>query len=411
MLGEAVAPLAHREFRLLFAGRVTSLVGSAMAPIALAFAVIHLGGSPTDLGLVVAVGVVPQIAFMLVGGVIADRIPKNLVMVWSNVGSAVVQCVAAWLLLTGRAEVWHLGVVSLVRGTFSAMFFPASSGIVPQTVPRELLQPANALLRMGINGTNIGGAAIGGIIVGLAGPGWAIAIDALSYLASAVILQAMRVRAFERPPDSSFVAELRLGWQAFAARTWLWAVVIGFSFGMAAEMGAISVLGPIVADEALGGATSWGIVLALQGVGLIVGGVIALRVRARRPLVFGISAMLTLPVPIALLAVRAPVAAIAAGAFLVGIGIEVFSVNWDLSVQGHVPEELLARVYAWDAVGSICLMPVGLAVVGPIADSVGISATLWGCAALGLAAMGAQLLVRDVRALGRPDLEAPGPAT
>jgi predicted MFS family arabinose efflux permease len=379
-----------------------------MAPIALAFAVIHLGGSPTDLGLVVAVGVAPQVIFMLVGGVIADRVPKNQVMVWANVASAVTQGIAAWLLLTGRAEIWHLGVISLARGTFSALFFPASSGIVPQTVPRGLLQPANGLLRLGINATNIGGAAAGGLLVGLAGPGWAIAVDAISYLAAGIILGAMRVGVFERTEASSFVTDLRLGWQAFAARRWLWAVVIGFSLGMAAESGAMSVLGPIVAETSLGGATAWGVVLAFQGVGLLIGGLIALRVRARRPLLFGVTAMLALPLPIVLLAVEAPVAAIAGGALLLGIGIEVFSVNWDLSVQGHVPEDLLARVYAWDAVGSICLMPVGLAVVGPIADQLGVTATLWTCAALALVAMAAQLLVRDVRVLGRPDLEPTG---
>ena len=376
-----------------------------MAPIALAFAVIELGGSPTDLGLVVAVGIAPQVVLMLVGGVVADRVPKNRVMLWSNLASAAAQGVAAWLLLTGRAEIWHLAIISLARGTFSSAFFPASAGIVPQTVPRELLQPANALLRLGLNGTTIGGAAIGGVVVGLAGPGWAVAVDAASYVVSAAILRAMRVRVFDREPGSSLTTDLRLGWRAFASRTWLWAVVVGFSFGMAAESGALSVIGPIVAKESLGGAAAWGAVLAMQGVGLVVGGVIALRLRARRPLTLGISTLLTLPLPIALLAVRAPVATIAAAALVVGIALEVFSVNWDISVQGHVPGELLSRVYAWDAVGSICLMPAGLAAVGPIADAIGTSATLWGCAAVTLVAMGGQLLVRDVRRLGRPELD------
>lgn len=410
MLGEAVAPLAHREFRLLLAGRVTSLIGSAMAPIALAFAVIELGGSPTELGLVVAVGVLPQIVFMLVGGVIADRIPKNVVMVWSNVASAAVQAVGAWLLLTGRAEIWHLAVLSLVRGTLSALFYPASAGVVPQTVPRELLQPANALLRLGINGTNIGGTALGGVVVGVASPGWAVLVDAISYLVAAGFLQAMRVRVIDHE-RGSFVEDLTLGWRAFASRTWLWAIVIGFSFAMAANAGAMGVLGPVVAEQSLGGATVWGIVLAAQGLGLIAGGLVALRVKARRPLVFGLLGALVIPIPIVLLAVGAPAFAIGAGAFVVGVGIELFVVNWDISLQGHVPGELLSRVYAWDAVGSICLMPVGLAVVGPIADAAGVEATLWGCAALIAVATAGQLLVRDVWRLGRPDLDEPGPRT
>jgi hypothetical protein len=143
--------------------------------------------------------------------------------------------------------------------------------------------------------------------------------------------------------------------------------------------------------------------------GLIAGGLVALRVKARRPLVFGLLGALVIPIPIVLLAVGAPAFAIGAGAFVVGVGIELFVVNWDISLQGHVPGELLSRVYAWDAVGSICLMPVGLAVVGPIADTAGVEATLWGCAALIAVATAAQLLVRDVWRLERPDLEAPAP--
>jgi len=187
--------------------------------------------------------------------------------------------------------------------------------------------------------------------------------------------------------------------------------VIAFAFGNALESGAMTVLGPIVAEQSLGGATTWGLVLAAQGIGLVAGGLVAgglvaLRIQARRPLLFGVLGACALPLPIVLLAIPAPAIAIAAGAFALGVGIEVFAVNWDLSVQGHVPAELLSRVYAWDAVGSIALMPIGLAIVGPIAETAGTSAALWGCAALGLLAMTAQLLVRDVRELGRPALDA-----
>ena len=132
-----------------------------MAPIALAFAVLELDGSATDLGLVLAIAVLPQLFFLLAGGVIADRVPRHLLMVGSNIAAGIVQAIAAYLLLTGKAEIWQLAVIGLVRAIASSFFFPAQQGIVPQTVPTEDLQSANALLRLALNGTTIGGAALG----------------------------------------------------------------------------------------------------------------------------------------------------------------------------------------------------------------------------------------------------------
>ena len=398
----ALAPLREREFRLLFAGRVVSFAGSAMAPIALAFGVLSLGGSAGDLGLVLTLSILPQIVFLLVGGVIADRLPRQRVMVVSNLVSGLAQAVAAGLLITGRAEIWHLAVVAVVRAVASSFFFPAQQGIIPQTVPVELLQPANALLRLTLNATNIGGAALGGIVVATAGPGWAFAFDALTYFAAAALLLPMRIAAPARDAATSFVAELRDGWVAFRSRTWLWVVVIGFGFSNAAQTAALNVLGPIVAEESLGGARVWGLVLAAQGLGLVAGGVIALRIHPARPLLVGVAAALLFVPPIALLALGAPWPLVALAALLAGLGMELFSVFWDLSLQGHVPNELLSRVYAWDALGSFVLMPAAYAVVGPLSEAFGVSATLWGCAAIVMVAIAAQLLSRDVRELPHP---------
>ena len=202
-----------------------------MAPVALAFAVLELGGSATDLGLVLAVAILPQIFFLLVGGVIADRVPRQLLMVGSNVAAGVAQAVAAVLLLTGRAEIWHLAVIALVRAVASSFFFPAQQGIVPQTVPVDELQQANALLRLVLNATTIGGAALGGLLVAAAGPGWAIAFDALTYFAGAVILFGIHVHAPAREESESFVSELVHGWRAFRSRAWICAgiVVVGIA--------------------------------------------------------------------------------------------------------------------------------------------------------------------------------------
>jgi MFS family permease len=182
--GSSTAPLREREFRLLFAGRTVSLVGTAIAPVALAFAVLDLTGSKTDLGLILAAREVPLIVFLLVGGIWADRLPRNRVMVGANVVSGLTQATAAALLITGNAEIWHLAALAALNGSASAFFFPASAGVVPQTVPAPLLQQANAFLALAVNGAMIGGAAAAGFLVAAFGAGWAIATTSPSAGAS-----------------------------------------------------------------------------------------------------------------------------------------------------------------------------------------------------------------------------------
>jgi MFS family permease len=399
---EALAPLSYREFRLLFLGRAVSFAGTAMAPVALAFAVLELDGSATDLGLVLTLAILPQLVFLLVGGVVADRLPRHLVMVSSNVLSGLAQAAAAVLLLSGRAEIWQLAVVAVVRSVATSFFFPAQQGIVPQTVPRWLLQPANALLRLTLNAVTIGGAALGGAIVATAGPGWAIGFDAATYLVAALILALMRVPAHARSA-SSFLGELRLGWVEFSSRTWIWVVVLGFAFSNAASSASTQVLGPVVAREELGGAAVWGIALAAQGLGLVLGGLLALRIRPSYPLRVGVGVMVLLVPPLVLLALEAPWPLLAVSMIGGGVAIELFSVFWDTSLQGHVPNEVLSRVSAWDALGSIVLMPAAFAVVGPLSSAIGISSTLWLCAGIVGVAITAQLLSRSVRLLPRPE--------
>src|SRR5688572_107412 len=234
----SVAPLREREFRLLFAGRITSLLGSAVAPVALAFAVLDLTGSPTSLGIVLAARMIPQVIFLLVGGIVADRLPRQLVMVGANVASGLAQLAVAALLLTGVAELWHLIVLQLVAGASSAFFFPASAGIVPQTVPATVLHEANVLLRLSMSSTQIVGAAAGGVLVAAVGSGWALAFDGATYLVAALFLGAIRIPAAARIEASNMLAELREGWREFSSRTWLWTIVVAFGFMNAAHSGA-----------------------------------------------------------------------------------------------------------------------------------------------------------------------------
>jgi predicted MFS family arabinose efflux permease len=372
-----------------------------MAPVALAFAVLGIGGSAADLGFVLSLAILPQVFFLLVGGVIADRLPRHLVMVGSYLVAGSAQAVAAYLLISGNAEIWQLAVIALARAIAASFFYPAQQGIVPQTVPTEDLQSANALLRLALNATNIGGAALGGLLVAAAGPGWAIGFDALTYLVAAAILLPMQVRAPERTAQTGFTHELREGWREFRSRTWIWVVVLGFAFANAAESASLNVLGPIIAKESFGGAKVWGVVLASVGIGLVIGGLVALRIRPERPLFVGVAAITLLFPPLVLLAIEAPWPVIAASTLLSGIGIELFSVFWDTSLQAHVPNEVLSRVSAWDGIGSLVLIPVAYAVVGPVADAIGIDETLWFCAGIVFVAITAQLLSRDVRELPR----------
>ena len=405
MLRAALSPLAEREFRLLFVARLTSFLGTAIAPVALAFAVIDdLDGSATQLGLVLMAGFVPQVIFTLVGGVIADRLPRHLVLVASDVISGVAQIAAAVLLLAGAAELWHLVIVQVVRGCASSVFYPASTGLVPQTVPGRLLQQANALLRMSMNLSFVAGAALGGVLVAIAGSGWALAFDGATYLAGAAVLLAMRIAGTVRVP-STFVGELREGWTEFRSRQWLWVIVIAALVGNMASAGGRQVLGPIVADRALGGAAAWGTILAFQSLGLIVGGILALRLRPRRPLLVGVIGLFLWGVTIPGLALELPVAVIAALGLVGGAGVELFGVYWDTALQQHVPQHALSRVSSYDALGSIVAIPVGLAIVGPIADALGVANTLWLSFALMTAAVAGALLSRDVRTLERRDAQ------
>jgi MFS family permease len=397
-----LGPLAEREFRLLFTGQLVSLLGTAVAPIALAFAVLDLTGSKTDLGIVLAANWVPQLFLVLFGGVFADRLPRHLVMVGSNAISAAAQGAIAALLLTGTARLWHLIALQVVRGAAFSFFFPASQGLVPETVRPNLLQQANVLLGMSRNATNILGAALGGVLVAAASPGWALAFDAATYLASAVVLAAMRlpvrVRTIAAP---NVFRELSEGWTEFVSRRWLWAIVAAAGVGNIAWMGASSVYGPLVAKESLGGAAAWGAIVAAEGAGLLVGGLLLLRWRPERPLFVGTAALTTGAIPLLCLASLRSTAVIAAAFLVAGAGLEFFNTSWATALQEHVPLEKLSRVSSYDALGSFVFIPLGLSIAGPVADGIGLTHALWLAAAVDAGAMLCALAVRDVRQLRR----------
>jgi MFS family permease len=240
-------PLHEREFGLLYAGQAVSLLGDALVPVALAFAVLDLTGSPADLGYVFAAQILPLVVFLLAGGVWADRLPRQLVMLGSDVVRGVAQAVVAFLLLTGRAELWELIALAAVYGTAEAFFRPAATGLVPLTVSAPRLQQANALLAMTMNGTNVLGPVIAGALVAVANPGVALAFDAGTFAVSAAFLLQLRPAAVERTEErQSFLHELAAGWGEFRSRTWLWAIVLAASILLFGVIAPFQVLGPVI---------------------------------------------------------------------------------------------------------------------------------------------------------------------
>lgn len=404
MLREASAALRERDFRLLFLARTASLLGSSFAPVALAFAVLDdLDGSATELGLVLAAAWVPQILLTLVGGVWADRLPRNLVMVGTDLTMFAVQATVAALLLTGTAELWHLLVLQAVRGSADAFFWPAAAGLTPHVVSESRLQEANALLRLSNSMTRIVGAAAAGAVVAVVGSGWALAFDATTFLVSAAFLVRLRLPRALHAQAQNIVRELREGWDEFASRTWLWAIVLVAALGNLAFGAAISVLGPVIANRDLGGAAAWGAIVSAEAVGFVLGGLVTLRIRPARPLLVGVIGILASGPLFVLLGLAAPLPVLIGAAVIAGVGLEVFGVLWDTVMQQQIPRDRLSRVAAWDQLGSFVVIPIGLTIVGPIAAAIGVTETLFLFTAVLLIPNALVLLSRDVRTIGLLD--------
>jgi len=408
-LSQRLGALQERDFRLLFAGTTITTIGDRLASIALAFAVLDMA-SATALGIVFAVRQGVQALVVVGGGVLSDRIARNLVLVGASLVQGTAQAATAACVLTGTGGVGAIVALQAVYGIGLGLVLPAEVGLVPQTVSPARLQQANALQGLSRNMIGVLGPAVGGVVVVASSPGIALAIDAVSFLFCADLLR--RIRVAPRNPSGShgFVHELREGWQEFTSRTWLWASVLLFGVGNLAFAGWI-VLGPAVADERLGGAGAWAVILTAGGVGAVIGGILAIRIRPRRPLVVCVLAATLISLQTLALALSAPTALIAAASFVGGIGIAVHLTLWFTVFQQQVPEHAQSRVASYDTLGSFILMPIGMALVGPLADAIGIVETLWIALVVMWASWGAILLLPSVWAIRRPAaVPAPSPA-
>jgi MFS family permease len=394
-------PLRERPFRLLWLGRTGSSVGDSLIAVALAFAVLRIGGGASGLGIVLACFTIGRASVMVVGGVWADRLPRRAVMVAADLTRVLTQTATAALLLSGHARVWELALLQTIAGAAGAFFNPASTALVPQTVSRERLQQANALLSLSQSATNIFGPALSGVLVAAAGPGWVFVIDAVSFLVSAGFVTAMRVVAQARPAAQPFWHDLRDGWQEVRRHRWLTAGFLGFALGNVG-IGIYFVLGPLVARRYLGGAQAWGLILTAGAIGGVLGGLLAYRIRPRRPVavafaVWSIGALppLTLVQPFPL-----PTIMIASG--ILSCAILTGNALWETAMQQEVRPDRLARVVSIDLLLSLCLMPAGQALAGPLAQTFGLRAILILAAALmSVPNLLVLAFVRDVRHLRR----------
>jgi MFS family permease len=372
-----VSVLRERNFRYLFAARAISFFGTNLAPIAVAFAVLGLGGSATQVGLAFAAWTLAQVSTLLVGGVVADRLPRRVVMIGSDSANLCVRVTMGALLVSGHAEIWQLIALQAVGGVAVAFHSPASTGIVPETVPPALLQQANSFMSIARYAAFPLGAAVGGVLVATIGPGWALLLDGATYATSALLLLMIHLPRRATAAATNFIRELREGWQAFTENTWVWLLTFWISLYFLITYAPFFVLGPYVAKHSMAGASAWAIIVTGEGIGSLLGGLAGLRLRPSRPMLLIGALFAVTSIQCVLLALKAPPAAIGCAALLAGFAFSYGTVVWDTTLQSTIPRDKLSRVSAYNWMGAMIFLPAGYAIAGPVAERIGISTSLW----------------------------------
>jgi MFS family permease len=374
-----------------------------MAPVAVAFAVLAHGNA-SDVGYVLAAGTVPLVVLLLVGGVVGDRVSRRRLMLTADTLRTVAEIGLGLWVLFGPPPLWGFMALAAIMGIGQAFFSPAMTGIVPQLLSADMLQQGNALNGISASSGGVVGPALAGLIVAASNPGWAILADGATYLVSVISLALIRIDWSASEHPEAFMTLLREGWREFWSRSWLWAIVIQSAF-VNALFASLFVLGPVVAKQSLGGASSWGAILAAEGAGAVIGGVVMLRVHPRRPLLVANLSALVFALPLFFVATRSAVVVIAVAAFLAGVFIAVFSVQWTTTMQREIRAHVLSRVSAYDWFGSLVILPIGMALAGPVASKIGIKATLVGCGVLIIILILLTLLMPSVVRLTAPTHE------
>ena len=398
----SLSPLRERNFRWYFWSRFVNTLGSRMADVALAFAVLDISDSATALGQVLAAHMIARVVCLLWGGVIADRVSRVLIIQVSNVVSGATQATIALLVITDTAELPIVVALSAVHGVVSAVSFPAMGGLLPQLVSPGELQHANALISVLRGGLSVLGPSTSALLVVTVGAGWALFIDACTWFIAAVLLIPMRVprRSMERLERRGMLAELREGWQYFRGTRWLWLVVLAFCALNMIHSGAISTLGPVIAKQTIG-EQGWGAVLSAQAAGMLLMSLMLLRVRLERPLRLGMLCISSLGLPMILLGLYPHVGLIAGAMLVAGAGVAVFNLAWNLAMQEHIEDRMLSRAYSYDELGSFIAMPIGQLAAGPFAAAFGYAPVMIGAGLAYGAICFATLASNSVRELPR----------
>ena len=399
-LPRSISPLAERNFRLLWIGQTASAAGDSLVNVALAFAALSITHSATGLGSVLAVSIIANVFGLPIGGVWADRLPRQLVMLGSDGVRALAQASIGITLITGTARLWELLAYAVVFNAAGGFFQPAASSVVSQTVSAARLQQANALMGLSRSTTGVIGPAVAGVLVAVFGPGWVFLIDAVTFLVSALSLALLRIPTLAAKARRSFFAELADGLRAVTSRRWYVMNLAGHAMWNFA-IAAFFVLGPIVAKEKLGGASAWGLISASLGIGAVSGGLVALRVTPKRPLVVANLALAPAALQLLSLAVPMPVVVIMATCVVGWAGLTFLNEVWFATVPQLIPQEVLARATSFDWLLSIIAMPIGFAVSGPVADHIGIPTTLVIAAGVLVLACGFIILIPGVRKVRR----------
>lgn len=392
---------------LLYAGTVASMFGTAVALVVLPFALLERGYDGSDLGLVMAARSFPMVVLLLLGGVVADRLPREQVLVGSTLLTGASQGVFAILVVTHNDELWTLAALSIVTGSAMAFYLPALDGLLPSTVPVHKLQQANTWLRLGRNGALVGGGAVAGGLVVLLGPGRVLIVETVGYLVSGLLRAGMRLPVAVRHHGSGVVQQLKEGWGEVVGRRWLWAVNVQFMVRNTFHLCTVNILGPLVADKHFDGARDWSLVLSSYVVGFVVGMLLLLWRRSHRLLTDAMLAGIPFAALLVALSVPLPLPMVCVFAVAAGAGLEIANVNLVVSMQQEIPEDRLSRVLAYQLFGANALGPLSVAIIAPISSLIGLPATLWTAGML-VAALSLAVLcipeVRQIRYRATPDV-------
>lgn len=399
--------LSQRDFRNLFIGQAASTIGDGIVFVALALYVTEIG-SATDVGLVLAAATFPMVAFLLLGGVWADRLPRHRVMIVADLIRFALHALLAALIFTGAVEIWHIVVIEALFGTAEAFFRPAHTGLVPQTVPEDMIQDAKAAGSTVETVAEFAGPALATVLVLGLGAGWAFAIDAVTFLVSAVFLTRVRPRVRgERHGRRTVLAELCEGYAEVRSRAWIWVTVVVFAVALMLSFGPWTTLGPSIAEDEYGSAGVFGLLAAAMGAGTMLGALLGFRWRPLHPMRAGFLWVLGWPVVTAAFALGAPLVVLVALFAAAGVGLSLFGIWWDTALAERVPPHTLSRVSAYDWMGSLALLPIGYLVAGPLGDALGAGAVLAVGSALAALVLAAGLAVRETWTMRRLDAIAP----